>query len=96
MESAVPLDAAASAELAAQGIEVQRPLANQRYLVRMRYTPYWEVHGGVAACVSPGPDGMTEVRTPAAGLIELGLVPSMETVGDAVTGTSSGCRGAAS
>jgi subtilisin family serine protease len=36
LESAVPLDAAASAELAAQGIEVQQPLANHRYLVRMR------------------------------------------------------------
>src|SRR5258706_4714248 len=36
LDSAVPLDAAASAELAAQGIEVQRPLANHRYLVRMR------------------------------------------------------------
>src|SRR5262249_21728130 len=36
LESAVPLDASASAELAAQGIEVQRPLTNHRYLVRMR------------------------------------------------------------
>lgn len=36
LESDVPLDAAASAELAAQGIEVQQPLANRRYLVRMR------------------------------------------------------------
>src|SRR5258706_16477172 len=36
LDSAVPLDAAASAELAAQGIEIQRPLANHRYLVRMR------------------------------------------------------------
>ncbi|HEX9457783.1 MAG TPA: hypothetical protein VGA84_01495, partial [Thermoanaerobaculia bacterium] len=36
LESAVPLDAAASAELAAQGIEIQQPLANHRYLVRMR------------------------------------------------------------
>lgn len=36
LESAVPLDAAASAELAAQGIEVQQALANHRYLVRMR------------------------------------------------------------
>jgi hypothetical protein len=36
LESAVPLDAAASAELAAQGVEIQRPLANHRYLVRMR------------------------------------------------------------
>ena len=35
LESTVPLDAAASAELAAQGIEVQKPLANHRYLVRM-------------------------------------------------------------
>src|SRR3954463_9247343 len=36
LESAVPLDAAASAELAAQGLEIQRPLANHRYLVRVR------------------------------------------------------------
>lgn len=36
LESEVPLDAAASAELAAGGIEVQQPLANHRYLVRMR------------------------------------------------------------
>lgn len=36
LESAVPLDAAASAELAAKGVEVQQPLANHRYLVRMR------------------------------------------------------------
>src|SRR4051794_24055276 len=35
LESTVPLDAAASADLAAQGIEVQKPLANHRYLVRM-------------------------------------------------------------
>ena len=36
LESDVPLDAAASAELATQGIEIQKPLANHRYLVRMR------------------------------------------------------------
>src|SRR6266851_988440 len=36
LESAVPLDAAASAEFAAQGLEIQRSLANHRYLVRMR------------------------------------------------------------
>jgi Subtilase family. len=36
LESDVPLDAAASAELAAQGIDVQQSLANHRYLVRMR------------------------------------------------------------
>jgi hypothetical protein len=36
LDSNVPLDAAASAELAAQGIDVQQPMANHRYLVRMR------------------------------------------------------------
>jgi subtilisin family serine protease len=36
LESTSPLDAAASSELAAQGVEVQQPLANHRYLVRMR------------------------------------------------------------
>jgi subtilisin family serine protease len=36
LESAVPLDAAASAELAGEGIDVQQPLANHRYLVRMQ------------------------------------------------------------
>src|SRR3954471_17143668 len=39
LDSAVPLDAAASAELAAQGIDVQQPMANHRYMVR--------VHDGV-------------------------------------------------
>src|SRR5450631_2958544 len=36
LESDVPLDAAASAEFAAQGIDVQTPLTNHRYLVRIR------------------------------------------------------------
>jgi len=36
LESDVPLDAAASAELAVEGIDVQQPLANHRYLVRVR------------------------------------------------------------
>src|SRR5437764_13292257 len=36
LESEVPLNAAASAELAAEGIDVQQPMANHRYLVRMR------------------------------------------------------------
>ena len=35
LESDIPLDAAASAELAAEGIDVQQPMANHRYLVRM-------------------------------------------------------------
>ncbi|HEV7426602.1 MAG TPA: S8 family serine peptidase [Thermoanaerobaculia bacterium] len=36
LESEVPLDAAASAELASKGIVVQQPMANHRYLVAMR------------------------------------------------------------
>src|SRR3954451_6541422 len=36
LESDVPLDAAASAALAAEGIDVQQPMANHRYLVGTR------------------------------------------------------------
>jgi hypothetical protein len=36
LESDVPLDAAASAELASEGIDVQQPMSNHRYLVRIR------------------------------------------------------------
>jgi hypothetical protein len=36
LQSDVPLDAAASVELAAEGIDVQEPMANHRYLVRIR------------------------------------------------------------
>jgi hypothetical protein len=61
-----------------------------RYLVRVRYTPYWKP-AGPPACVSSGPDGMTEVRTPAAGIVDLHLAPSLTTVADAVTSTGSGC-----
>jgi hypothetical protein len=36
LESSAPIDAAASEALRAEGIDVQRPLANHRYLVRIR------------------------------------------------------------
>jgi len=36
LESVVPLDAAASAQLAGEGIDVQQPVGTNRYLVRMR------------------------------------------------------------
>jgi hypothetical protein len=61
-----------------------------RYLVRVRYTPYWKPIGA-PACVSSAPDGMTEVRTPAAGIVDLRLEPSFTTVADAVTSTGSSC-----
>ena len=60
------------------------------YLVRVRYTPYWKPVGS-AACVSSAPDGMTEVDTPVAGIVDLHLEPSLTTVADAVTSTGSTC-----
>lgn len=60
------------------------------YLVRVRYTPYWKPDPS-AACVTRGPDGMTEVRTPAAGLVDLELDPSLAAVADAVTSTKPAC-----
>ena len=74
------------------GIEFYAPEPG-RYLVRVRYTPYWKPDG-LPACVSRGPDGMTEVSTPAAGLVDLSLVPSLKTVADTVTSTRPGCRAA--
>jgi hypothetical protein len=60
------------------------------YLVRVRYTPYWKPDSS-AACVTRGPGGMTEVHTPAAGLVDLDLDPSLATVADAVTSTKPAC-----
>jgi hypothetical protein len=60
------------------------------YLVRVRYTPYWKPDG-MAACVERGPDGMTEVEAPTAGLVDLDLDPSIATVTDAVTSSHPTC-----
>jgi hypothetical protein len=60
------------------------------YLVRVRYTPYWKPDSSTA-CVTRAPDGMTEVFTPAAGLVDLELDPSLSTVADAVTSSKPGC-----
>ena len=67
-----------------------------RYVVRMRYTPYWEVHGrraGVRFCGARRDDRGAH---PGGGAHRARPGPVAETVGDAVTGTSSGCRAAAS
>ena len=60
------------------------------YLVRVRYTPYWKPVGA-AVCVASAAHGMTEVTTPAAGIVDLRLEPSLTTVADAVTSSGSGC-----
>jgi hypothetical protein len=75
--------------LGSAGVEFSAS-APGRYLVRVRYSPYWQPEGS-AACVARGPDGMTEVRTPVAGLVDLGLDPSFQRVADAVTSTKTGC-----
>ncbi len=60
------------------------------YLVRVRYTPYWKPVGA-AVCVASAAHGMTEVTTPAAGIVDLRLEPSLTTVADTVTSSGSGC-----
>ena len=32
------------------------------YLLRVHYSPYWRVDDPAAACVEPGPHGMTQLR----------------------------------
>jgi hypothetical protein len=38
--------------------------------VRVRYTPYWRVVSG-AACVSPAPDGWTEIQALQPGRVDV-------------------------
>jgi hypothetical protein len=61
-----------------------------RYLVRVRYSPYWQSHAP-DACVGRGPDGMTDVTTAYPGVVNLSLAPSFETVADAMTSTRPNC-----
>jgi hypothetical protein len=75
--------------LGTSGIEFSAS-APGRYLVRVRYTPYWTPDGS-AACITRGPDGMTEVHAPAAGLVDLDLDPSLSRLTDAVTSTRPPC-----
>jgi hypothetical protein len=42
--------------------------ARGSYRVRVRWSPYWHVSGG---CATRTPDGLTQVTTPSAGLVEL-------------------------
>jgi hypothetical protein len=85
-----PADADAQLlQLGATGLEFTAS-APGMYLVRVRYTPYWTTASSTA-CVTRAPDGMTQVRTSEAGLVDLELDPSLATVADAVTSTRPGC-----
>jgi len=48
-------------------------------IVRIRFTPYWAIVGG-HGCVSEAPGGWTEVRTPSAGSVRVGIDFSLERV----------------
>ena len=88
--SAPPGDRAATLiRLGHEGISFLAPDAG-RYLVRVRYSPYWQPHAP-DACVARGPDGMTDVTTAYPGVVDLSLVPSLDTVADAMTSSRPHC-----
>jgi hypothetical protein len=72
-----------------QGISFLAPEPG-RYLVRVRYSPYWQPHAP-DACVARGPDGMTEVTTAYPGVVDLTLAPSLASVADAMTSSKPDC-----
>jgi len=61
-----------------------------RYLVRVRYSPYWHSNAP-DACVARGADGMTDVTTAYPGVVDLSLAPSLDTVADAMTSSRPNC-----
>ena len=72
-----------------QGISFLAPEPG-RYLVRVRYSPYWQPQAP-DACVARGPDGMTDVTTTYPGVVDLSLTPSLATVADAMTSSKPDC-----
>jgi hypothetical protein len=72
-----------------QGISFLAPEPG-RYLVRVRYSPYWQPHAP-DACVARGPDGMTDVTTAYPGVVDLTLAPSLASVADAMTSSKPDC-----
>ena len=88
--SAPPGDRAATLiRLGHEGITFLAPDAG-RYLIRVRYSPYWQPHAP-DACVARGPDGMTDVTTAYPGVVDLTLAPSLDTVADAMTSSRPNC-----
>jgi hypothetical protein len=81
--------AATLIRLSHQGISFLAPEPG-RYLVRVRYSPYWQPHAP-DACVARGPDGMTDVTTAYPGVVDLTLAPSLASVADAMTSSKPDC-----
>jgi len=55
-----------------------------RFLVRIRYSPYWQPTAG-QACLARGPYGMTQVTARRAGFLRLEIRPGVDQVADAVS-----------
>jgi hypothetical protein len=55
-----------------------------RFLVRIRYSPYWQPTAG-QACLARGPYGMTQVTIRRAGFLRLEIRPGVDQVADAVS-----------
>jgi len=58
------------------------------YRVRVRWSPYWRISNG---CVAKARDGMTRVRVPHAGLVELRFRMSVKRGLQTLAGTIPGC-----
>ena len=61
------------------------------YLLRVHYSPYWRVDDPAAACVEPGPHGMTQVRVVDPGPLRLRIDVNARSMLNVVGGARSGC-----
>ena len=61
------------------------------YLLRVHYSPYWRVDDASAACVEPGPHGMTQVRVVDPGPLRLRIDVNARSMLNVVGGARSGC-----
>ncbi|HUZ83656.1 MAG TPA: hypothetical protein VMU66_03100, partial [Gaiellales bacterium] len=57
------------------------------YLLRVRYTPYWEP-SGAGVCADAGPNGMTRVHTPYGGAIALQVSPGLASMALQLAGST--------
>jgi hypothetical protein len=61
------------------------------YLLRIHYSPYWRVDDPSAACVEPGPHGMTQLRVVDPGPLRLRIDVNARSMLNVVGGARSGC-----
>jgi hypothetical protein len=61
------------------------------YLLRVHYSPYWRVDDPSAACVEPGPHGMTQLRVVDPGPLRVRIDVNARSMLNVVGGARSGC-----